>query len=105
MRTSLVANADIRDSLVGLGCAVGELLPITATLACACAAVTPGFSRPLTNNQRMPRRSCSVRPGPGITLVIPTGSTSSACPIASHNSGVNSGMTPVNSGRATPTMV
>ena len=79
---------------------------MSATLAWACAAVTPCLSRPLTNIQRMPRRSSRVRPtGDGTVSVMPAGSTSSTCAIGSHSSGVSSGTTPVNDAGATPTMV
>ena len=61
--------------------------PCSAMLACAACAETPGFRRPLTNNQRMPRRSSRVRPGAGTRSVMPAGSTSSACAIGTQSSG------------------
>ena len=104
-RTSVVGTADIRRSLFVCGFASASWRPMSETFACACSAVTPGFSRPFTNIQRMPRRSSCVRPGPGTTSVMPNGSTSSMCAIGSHSSGATSGTTPRKSGRVTPTMV
>jgi hypothetical protein len=46
--------------------------------AAAFSYVTPSFKRPLTNIQRVPRRSSRVLPvGDGTVLIIPPGSTSS----------------------------
>ncbi len=104
-RTSEVGTADMRRSLFVWGWASASCRPMSATFACACAAVTPGLSRPFANIQRMPRRSRRVRPGPGTTSVMPTGSTSSTCAIGSHSSGARSGTTPRKSGCVTPTMV
>ena len=105
-RTSLVANADIRRLRFVCGYAAASCVPMSATLAWACAAVTPGFSRPLTKNDRLPRRSMRVRPvGDGMLSLMPAGSTSSTCAIGSQSSGTISGMTPVKRAGATPTIV
>ena len=84
-RTSLVGTADISAILVGLQVRRFELPADQRDVGVCACAVTPGLRRPLTNIQRMPRRSRRVLPtGDGTESVMPAGSTSSTCGIGSH---------------------